>query len=134
MNYDHQQASCRTCTHRKIDSDYNGFICKLTNAPGEFEENCDSLIIDKEAVLRIQHIQEFKSEIQENDETGGLNNFGIKDGRDAGIIFMTIAAIWFTIGLKNNLIFFYPFIMFGIGLMLLIKGINKRKKNKKEEN
>jgi len=51
-------------------------------------------------------------------EKGILNS-----GVGGGILAMFIAVVWFILGLLNNWIFYYPPILFIIGLIAFIKGL-----------
>lgn len=48
---------------------------------------------------------------------------GVKAGVLGGIIMMSIAVVWFFVGLKSGWVFFYPPILFCIGLFAFIKGL-----------
>ncbi len=54
--------------------------------------------------------------------TGG-DGWGINAGVGGGILMMVIAIIWFVVGLMFDWVFFYPPILFIIGLIALIKGL-----------
>ena len=53
---------------------------------------------------------------------GGMTNAGVL----GGIAMMVGAVIWFFVGLALNFIFFYPPILFVIGLIAFIKGLASR--------
>jgi hypothetical protein len=55
--------------------------------------------------------------------TWGLEGAGFRRGVLGGIAMMVIACVWFVGGLFAGYIFFYPPILFIIGLVALIKGI-----------
>lgn len=44
-------------------------------------------------------------------------------GVAGGILAMVIAIVWFGVGLKKDWIFFYPPILFVLGLIAFIKGL-----------
>jgi hypothetical protein len=52
-----------------------------------------------------------------------LEKRGIEKGMFGGIAMMAIAAAWFVVGLMCNRIFFYPPILFVIGLFAFVKGL-----------
>ena len=59
-------------------------------------------------------------------KTGGVfapEKKGIEKGMTGGIVMMVIAAVWFFVGLKMDLIFFYPPVLFAIGLYAFFKGL-----------
>jgi hypothetical protein len=54
-------------------------------------------------------------------EQGWFGN--INSGALGGLLMMVIAVVWFVLGLMANRIFFYPPILFVIGLISLFKGL-----------
>ena len=66
-----------------------------------------------------------KQEMPENDGGGFFapEKKGIEKGVSGGIIMMAIAAIWFGLGYKAGYIFFYPPILFLIGVFAFLKGL-----------
>lgn len=52
---------------------------------------------------------------------GGIFNSGVMGGAAA----MAVAVVWFVIGLANDYIYFYPPILFVIGLGAFLKGLMK---------
>lgn len=62
-----------------------------------------------------------------NEDNGGffaLEKKGMKKGAAGGVLMMFIAVAWFIIGYALGYIFFYPPILFIIGLFTLLKGIS----------
>ena len=55
----------------------------------------------------------------------GIERRGIDKGMLGGVAMMVIAAVWFFGGLAADIIFFYPPILFVIGLYGLVKGLVK---------
>ncbi len=55
----------------------------------------------------------------------GIERRGIDKGMLGGVAMMVIAAVWFFGGLAADIIFFYPPILFVIGLYGLAKGLIK---------
>ena len=53
----------------------------------------------------------------------GPEKRGISRGMIGGIIMMLIAAVWFFVGLAAGIIFFYPPILFLIGVFAFAKGL-----------
>jgi hypothetical protein len=61
---------------------------------------------------------------EQQDNSGrSLEGNIINGGVGAGILAMLIAVVWFILGLMNDWIFFYPPILFIIGLVAFIKGL-----------
>ena len=50
---------------------------------------------------------------------------GINAGVGGGILMMIVAVVWFVVGLMNDWIFYYPPILFVLGLVAFIKGLVK---------
>lgn len=62
----------------------------------------------------------------EDDEEGGAfapERAGVRAGVVGGVIMMVIAAVWFFLGWQAGRVFFYPPILFVIGLYALVKGL-----------
>lgn len=53
----------------------------------------------------------------------GPEKKGIEKGMAGGLVMMAIAAIWFFVGLSNDIIFFYPPVLFLFGLFAFFKGL-----------
>ena len=47
-------------------------------------------------------------------------------GTIGGVLMMVIAAVWFVVGLAGGIIFFYPPILFVIGIIAFVKGLFSR--------
>lgn len=59
----------------------------------------------------------------ENEE--GITGAILSLGSFGGILLMVIAVVWFVLGLKANRIFFYPPVLFVIGIGGFFKGFSK---------
>ncbi len=113
---------CQICQNRKFSAQ-QGIVCGLTDAKPSFEQECPDFNIDKAEAER-KAAQE--KEIEEQEEmSGGFapEKAGIKKGVTGGIIMMVIAVVWFVVGYQAGRIFYYPPVLFLIGLYALIKGI-----------
>lgn len=53
----------------------------------------------------------------------GIEKRGIRAGVLGGVVMMAIAAVWFFVGLSCDRMFFYPPILFIIGIYAVIKGL-----------
>jgi hypothetical protein len=75
----------------------------------------------------LEDIQEERTDqdITEQEKSGffGLEKQGIKKGVVGGLIMMTIAVVWFVVGYAAGYIFYYPPILFIIGIFALVKGL-----------
>lgn len=64
----------------------------------------------------------------------GMESLILRLGPIGGIILMVLAAVWFFGALSNGDIYFYPPILFGIGVYGTIMAIKRKKKLKSLEN
>ena len=65
--------------------------------------------------------KEIKASLVDDNDPLAFEKKGIDSGALGGIAMMAIAVIWFVIGLKCGYIFFYPPVLFIVGLISLIK-------------
>lgn len=70
-----------------------------------------------------QHYREMMDTIEEKEDFFAPEKKGIEKGVLGGIIMMAIAIIWFVGGYSAGYIFYYPPILFLIGLYALLKGL-----------
>ncbi len=122
MTLKEQLRFCQICENRKFSAQ-QGIVCSLTDAKPTFKENCPDFKIDKAEAER-KATQE--REIQEQEEmSGGFapEKAGVKKGVMGGVVMMVIAVVWFVVGYQAGRIFYYPPVLFLIGLYALIKGI-----------
>ena len=146
MDRAYRLSFCKKCTLRDF-SPKQGIICSLTNEPADFEESCDSFKEDAKEAKRLAKVAEDQRlaaieaksiKVQEelikkdaqSSNTLGLSVIGIKSGVAAGIIAILGALVWFIIGLMSGYIFFYPPLLFILGVFVLIKGLVNKKKRK----
>ena len=69
---------------------------------------------------------EAASRAQAESSSGGFfaaERRGIGAGVLGGVIMILIAVVWFVLGLMANRIFFYPPILFCIGIFAIVKGL-----------
>ena len=60
-------------------------------------------------------------------KTYGLSRLGIRNQVFAGIVLAVVSLVWFCVGyFYMNMIFFYPFILAGIGAIIMVKGFLKK--------
>ena len=131
MSIDEQLKYCKICVNRKLNAQI-GLVCSLTNAKPDFVETCPTFNLDQPEAERLVALE--KAAAAEQD-TGGVfapEKAGVKKGMLGGIIMIAIAAVWFFGGLAAGYIFYYPPILFAIGVYALIKGaIDKNVSGKK---
>jgi predicted DNA-binding protein (UPF0251 family) len=112
---------CRACQNRKFDPQ-QGLVCNLTQKKPEFVDTCPSFAIDEPEAIRLRDQE--RMAVQE-ETSGGFSaeQKGLRKGVLGGVLMMVIAAVWFIGGLAADRIFFYPPVLFIIGLVGLVKGI-----------
>lgn len=128
MNLTEKLEYCEQCKKRDFSSK-SGLIYSLTKEKPVFESTCQDFEADK----RIQKVVEMREEERKNNyetkDPGILESMGIKNSTLIGIITMLGATVWFFVGyFKMNTIFFYPPVLFVIGLIKLIQGLNQGSK------
>ncbi len=72
---------------------------------------------------RKKNFRKSSSSSSQQNSGRSLEGSMIHGGVIGGILMMVIAVIWFVVGLANDWIFFYPPILFIIGLVAFIKGL-----------
>jgi hypothetical protein len=120
MTLEERLQYCRICENRHINPAI-GLVCNLTNEKPVFEGTCSTIVIDqKEADRLVQRERQAKDE-----ETGTFSpeRKAIQKGILGGLATMAIAIVWFVVGWMGGYIYFYPPILFVIGIYALIKGI-----------
>lgn len=126
--------SCQVCGLRSFDP-RKGVICSLTNEHAAYqEEECPNFELDPIADKKSSAAKALKEIEQVNSETLGLAKWGIKNQLVAGIVVIVLSIAWIIIGLFFDRIFYYPFILIIIGIVVAIKGFMKEvaKANKKK--
>ncbi len=113
---------CKLCTNRKTNLQ-TGMICGLTEAKPDFAVKCGKFSPDEVAIKQEMAKREARTEVAETGGFFGPEKKGMKKGALGGIIMIAIALIWFFGGLAAGILFYYPPILFLIGLVALIKGL-----------
>jgi hypothetical protein len=135
MNRAHQMSYCKQCKLREFSKN-EGVICSLTGLKATFEEDCPDYKVDQKMLERNRELEEERLEDQQSSNTIGLSMFGIKNQILAGALAIIGSVVWFIAGASADIIFFYPPILFILGLVTLIQGVvtsNKRAKLKKKQ-
>ncbi|WP_157637783.1 hypothetical protein [Flexithrix dorotheae] len=113
---------CGVCLNRKMDLQ-KGLLCGLTMQQATFEDNCTDFKLDEAEKSRKERIA---MEAQQSEDDGDFfapEKSGLKKGIFGGVLMMVIALVWFFVGLAGDVIFYYPPILFVIGLIGFIRGI-----------
>ena len=112
---------CKICTNRAMDSQ-TGIVCGLTSAKPEFEDQCPDFNADQD---QIEYYKNREQEVEESEDDGGFfgaEKKGLQKGVLGGLAMMAIAVVWFVIGWQAGYIYYYPPILFIIGLVGTIRG------------
>ena len=123
MTRTEQLEFCKICLNRTFSKD-KGLICKLTNEKADFVNKCLSFSKD-EVAYQNQKLFDAKREQSKipKDYVFGLEKYGVKNGIVAGVILLIIGFGWLLLGLKYDLVFWYPLILIIVGTFVLIGGI-----------
>jgi len=121
LTLDERLKFCRACKNRKTNFQI-GLVCKLTDQKPAFEVECEDFDIDQVEATRLANLEREIREETANNEFFSYEKKGIRKGIVGGLVMMIIAAIWFFAGLSAGIIFYYPPILFLIGLFALFKG------------
>jgi hypothetical protein len=121
MTLDERLKFCRICTNRRIDSAV-GLVCNLTNIKPAFESTCASIVVDQPEANRLIALEQ-SAKAQEDAGYFATEKKGIDKGVLGGVVMIAIAVIWFGVGWAAGYIYFYPPILFVIGLYALVKGL-----------
>lgn len=123
---------CPNCNNQNSKDACFCMECGEKLTPGEkieFNQVTKPSIPDSNKTERIQHNHITKSNnFTSTKNDGGFfapEKKGIEMGVIGGILMMGIAAIWFFGGLACDRVFFYPPILFIIGLYAFFKGLTK---------
>ena len=119
---------CRRCKFYDFNLS-KGILCGITKLKPDFEDICSNFSLDPERdkKLKVKNEWEAHRERSHFQDKGFFapEKKGISMGVVGGIIMIVIAVVWFFAGLAAGLIFFYPPILFLIGLFALITGLFK---------
>ena len=118
---------CTNCTKRQFNPQ-KGLVCSLTEEHADFDIECEHFIENTE-MLRDQKLRkELRDAQSKSSDLFGLAKYGIKSELLGGIIFLVAGLAWLIGGWVNGIIFFYPFYMILLGVVLTIVGIVKKTK------
>lgn len=118
-----QIQQCKVCTKRSFDKSI-GIVCGITMAKPTFEGKCTEGELDTKEAERITKLHKEVSASGPSDKGFfGMEKAGIKKGVLGGILMMGGAVVWFVVGYQAGYIFYYPPILFVIGVVALVKGL-----------
>ena len=121
---------CERCTKRQYGP--NGIACSLTGEHAAFEEFC---IDFEEDEREARTIDEYKADYAKSQgEIQPFNNEKkiINSGIVIGILIMVGASTWLVIGLSHGLFFWYPPILFILGVIAMVRGIRQKSEQRKK--
>ena len=121
MTRQEQLAYCRICHNRQMSK--QGLICKVTEAKADFDLNCDHFDFDEREQERRRQRDLAVEHSEAASDVFAPERRGLRLGALGGIGMMLIAVIWFFGGYEAGYIFYYPPVLFIIGLVGLIKGL-----------
>ena len=125
MTIDEQLKYCRICENRKMDF-ATGLVCSLTNGKPTFEGTCPDFKVDQSEANRLVQLERDAREEEESQSAFSPERKAIKMGVWGGVLMIAIAAVWFFAGLAAGYIYFYPPVLFVIGIYAIIKGVVKK--------
>ncbi|MEX2483554.1 MAG: hypothetical protein WED10_03300 [Brumimicrobium sp.] len=128
MDRAYRLSFCKRCINRSF-SPKGGVICSLTSDVATFDQSCKDFSVDEKMELSMKRQEADVIGEEVHSDSLGLSIIGIKNGIIAGIIVIIGAIVWLGIGLSYQRLFFYPIILFLIGVIALIKGIVKQQKS-----
>ena len=119
---------CTQCINRGFDRE-KGVVCKVTKAEPVFEGTCTDVIRDEAMLHQIEQRRKDQEALAESHSVAKGTNAGII----GGILIMAGAVIWFVVGYMAGIIFFYPPVLFIIGIIAVIRGIMIQKQKLEEK-
>ena len=113
---------CARCRHYESNIS-QGILCGLTHAKPHFIGDCETFILDpiRDRKVTLKAEKEAMSEV--DDSFFAPEKKGVQKGVLGGITMMVIAVVWFVGGYAAGIIFYYPPVLFLIGIYAFIKGL-----------
>ena len=98
------------------------FVAKFVESARRAEE---ARIIQESVAERRANYQMTDEQVEDDDDDGFFapEKKGIDNGMAGGIVMMGIAVVWFGLGWMVGIIFYYPPILFLIGVFAFLKGL-----------
>jgi len=121
MTRQEQLAYCRICHNKEMSA--QGLICKLTQAKADFDPVCENFDLDEVAQAKREARERELAASEADNDFFAAEKKGLKGGVLGGLAMIVIAVVWFVVGYQAGYIYFYPPILFVIGLVGLIKGL-----------
>jgi hypothetical protein len=125
---------CEVCNNKGF-SPQSGIICKLTDAPAAFESTCsdyDENTIEAENLANYRKSTELETGKRKFEPFDFEKKIANGDMWKAAIAIVG-SIVWFVVGIAFlDRIFYYPPILFIVGVVALIRGILKQKEEGKK--
>lgn len=127
---EHQLTYCEICKNKTF-SPKKGIICDLTKDIASFDHNCSDFDEDPSMKKRSDLSTEAKRIEATRESTLGLSAIGITNGTVAGIVYIIlgIASLVLTV-FAIQMVTLWSFVLVIIGIVLIVKSIINRGKNK----
>lgn len=125
MTLEQRLQYCRACNNRRMNPAI-GLVCSLTEEKPTFEDQCADFDLDAAEAQRISALEQ-EAAHEEATEGGffAMEQKGIQKGAMGGVIMIVISVVWFVLGWQAGYIYYYPPILFCIGVYALVKGLIK---------
>jgi hypothetical protein len=126
----HQLSYCEVCKNKAF-SPRKGIICDLTKDVATFDNTCPDFVEDP-SLKKMNELNTEARRIEKTREsTLGLSIIGITNGNIAGIVYIIlgIASVFLTV-YAIELVTLWSFVLIIIGIVLIVKSLIHRGKNK----
>lgn len=124
MTLDQRLQYCRICENRKMNPAV-GLVCGLTNEKPAFEGTCPTLRIDQPEATRLVQLERAATAEEAQSGAFATEKKGINAGVLGGFGMCAVALVWFFVGLSAGYIFYYPPVLFIIGVVAIVRGALK---------
>ena len=113
---------CKRCRHYS-SSVMEGILCGITGKKPPTVTSCKDFVIDPVRDQKLKAKHEKDNAVLEDTGFFASEKRGIKKGMLGGLAMMGIAVVWFVGGYAAGFIFYYPPVLFLIGLYGFGKGL-----------
>lgn len=132
MERSEQIKFCEKCLNREYSS--QGILCKLTHEKATFTDTCPDFSEDEKEARIIKENQKSLELHERGNIPFGSEKSILNGGIIGGSLAIVGSLVWFFGALIfMDTIFFYPPILFILGIVGLVKGINQRNEARRKE-
>lgn len=122
MTRQEQLAFCQKCTKREF-SPKQGLVCSLTSEKATFQGECPDFEIDQQEERNLKMVEENRKAEEGSSLSGTIIG---------GVLMIIGAIVWFVVGIAAlDRIFFYPPVLLVLGIISIVKGVNKQNEERK---